>query len=310
MALNLNCDSQPIRNYEITPEGFMKLWIAAAVANKDMIYDSGTEKRTEFINLENLQSKDSINSLIGKPVTFNHPPQAINGNNWRENMVGVAMQEYAIDGDALLMATMIYDSQVIADIKAGKIAHTSSGYTAAKAPLNQDGKIEQLQRAYNHIALLDSSHVPRAGAECSIRAFELPQKDSKTETTQTNMSNNSDSGVKDSGKKELFPENNLQEMIELHTQYDSILKDNGKEPDFKMSASELKRAVLNCYYPPEQISKLNDSNLDGFWINFELNKELILDSIDTRNQEVKSSKQQDDNSSSRETFIAMMEGRK
>jgi hypothetical protein len=49
MALNLNCDSQPIRNYEITPEGFMKLWIAAAVANKDMIYDSGAEKRTEFI---------------------------------------------------------------------------------------------------------------------------------------------------------------------------------------------------------------------------------------------------------------------
>jgi Uncharacterized protein conserved in bacteria (DUF2213) len=304
MSLELNCDSLPIKNWEITPEGYMKLWIAVATANHDLVYDS----RTEFIAKDNLLNKDSINSAIGKHLTFNHPPQAITSGNWNQYAVGSVLQEYAEDGDNLLMASMVYDRQVIDGIKSGKYKNVSAGYSAVKKEINEDGKIEQLQRAYNHFAILDQDHEPRAGKTCSVRVFDMPNKDSKNKTSEKETANSTDSNKE---SKESFVTNKLDvaELIGLHSQYDSVLKEKGKEPDFSMDSTELKRNILYCFYPEEQIKKLSDSNLDGFWINFELNKELILDAqekVQTRNQEINND---GGSSSARNSYIALLENR-
>jgi hypothetical protein len=75
-----------------------------------------------------------------------------------------------------------------------------------------------------------------------------------------------------------------------------------------MDSGKLKREILGCFYPVEQINKLSDSNLDGFWINFELNKELILDARESNSTR---SQQNNDGGSSdaRDTFIALLENR-
>jgi hypothetical protein len=306
MPLQLNCDSQEIKNWEITPEGYMKLWIAVATANHDLVYDS----RTEFIAKENLLNKDSINSAIGKHLTFNHPPQAVSSANWKDYSVGVALQEYAEDGDNLLMASMIYDTDIIDGIKSGKYKYVSSGYSAVKKEINQDGKIEQTQRAYNHFAVLDEEHEPRAGKTCSVRVFDMPtNKDSKNNTSATNTANNTDSDKGSFVTNDSDGKINVAELIGLHTEYDSVLIENGKKPDFNMDASTLKREILGCFYPEEQIKKLPANNLDGFWINFELNKELILDAQEkstTRNQ---NTNHDGGSSSARDSFIALLENR-
>lgn len=305
MVLTLNCDSQEIKNWEITPEGYMKLWLSVAKANQDLVYtiDGGT--RTEFINRENLFNKDSINSAIGKHLTFNHPPQAITGNNWRDYAVGVALQEFAEDGDNLLMASMIYDSKIIEDIKKGDIKFTSSGYSAVKLPLNQDGKIEQKTRSYNHFGLLDKNFVPRAGTSSRVVVLGL----NKDSNNATNQNNNADMTNTNNNDSKTFSQNNLTELIQLHTNWDSVLSSNGKSIDYNMDALTLKRKILECYYPSHQIARLQDSNLDGFWINFELNRELIEENTNTRNHNNSVAQNNDSATSSRNTFIARLENR-
>lgn len=325
--LVLNCDSLPIKNWEITPEGYMKLWIAIATANKDLIYENndGTTRK-EFISKENLLNKDSINSAIGKHLTHNHPPQAITSNNWREFSIGSALQEYAEDGDNLLIASMIYDQKIIDKIKSGQYKYVSAGYSAQKQAINQDGKIEQKQRVYNHFAILDENHEPRAGKTCSIRAFNIPNKDSKNSTNQQNNQNNNNSenqnlfGANNSNSSSSNSQPNNQtnsdafnsglnlgkELAKLNTQYSGILQENGKVFNWDARLNDIRRDILSCYYPEDKVQNISDVNLDGFWVSFELNKDIL------ESQQVFSSprnQQNDSGKSNRQKYIDMIEGR-
>ncbi|MEY2833310.1 MAG: hypothetical protein RLZZ574_2569 [Cyanobacteriota bacterium] len=298
MTITINYDSFEIKNWEITPEGYMKLWINTGISGKDLDYGD----RIEYINLDALTSKETVNSAIGKHLTFNHPPQAITSDNWKEFAIGSALQEYASDGDNVLMASMVYDSGIISGIKEGKYKYVSAGYSAVKEKPNADGKIEQKQRSYNHFAILDENHAPRAGKESVIKILGVPQSDSQDKKKEdSNFESKSKNGKNATNEKM-----NVGELIQLHTQYDSVLVDNGKAINYDLGDRDLKRQILGCYYPQEQINKLDDGNLDGFWINFELNKEIIEASASRtpRNQS-----NQDSGKTNRQKYIDAIEGK-
>ena len=110
-------------------------------------------------------------SFIGKPVTDDHPAEAVTADNWRDLARGTIMGALR-DGEYLAFDILLTDAATIAKVDAGK-RELSNGYAAElefgdfKAA---DGTICQARQSKitggNHVALVDRG---RAGSECAIK---------------------------------------------------------------------------------------------------------------------------------------------
>jgi hypothetical protein len=158
-----NRDSGKIKNFERTPEGYLKAWIPVGVADKILNYGD----RKEIINLDSLTNEKTTNSLVGKPITLNHPPAAINSTNHRKYAVGTFLQEHNTDNNVVYHAAIITDEDVANKVETGELKYVSSGYFSDKKP-NTDGTIQQLNRSYNHGSILTPENQPRAGEMSKI----------------------------------------------------------------------------------------------------------------------------------------------
>lgn len=112
----------------------------------------------------------AVQSFIGKPVTVDHPAEAVTASNWKDHARGAVMGALR-DGEYLAFDLLLMDRQAIADVEAGK-RELSNGYAAelefgdftapdgTKCPVRQaritDG---------NHVAIVDAG---RAGPNCRI----------------------------------------------------------------------------------------------------------------------------------------------
>ncbi len=112
----------------------------------------------------------AVRSFIGKPVTDDHPHDAVTAENWRDHARGVVMGALR-DGEYLAFDLLLTDAALIAKVDAGK-RDLSNGYgaelefgdfTAA------DGTVCQARQAKitggNHVALVRDG---RAGKDCAI----------------------------------------------------------------------------------------------------------------------------------------------
>lgn len=114
---------------------------------------------------------DAVRSFIGKPVTDNHPAEAVTAINWRDHARGVIMGAMR-DKEYLAFDLLLMDQATNAKVDAGK-RELSNGYAAElefgdfTAP---DGTKCQARQAKitdgNHVALVDRG---RAGSECAIK---------------------------------------------------------------------------------------------------------------------------------------------
>lgn len=320
--VTLNTDSFKIKNYELTPEGYLKFWLVGGVP--DQILDYGTHK--ESINEDTLFNPQSVNSAVGKPISFNHPPSAIDVSNIRDYSKGTILQEYSKEPDtkALVLAGIVHDSELINEILSQKISYISAGYTAKKE-LNNDGILEQKSRHYNHFALLSEDYQPRAGANSKI--ILINQEDSfkgKVIVEEVKPPNKGESKKPDLTEspaklekpktpkelKEMQTQNSSEqplnpvvdvpttpsteplktqndaaivaEKVELLTQYKATLESHGKAIDYNLDALQIKKQVLSCFYEPSIMGQINDSNIDGFWLGFQANKPQTLSSPTTQ----------------------------
>lgn len=114
--------------------------------------------------------KSAVQSFIGKPITDDHPSEAVTSSNWRDHARGTIMGALR-DGEYLSFDLMLTDAAAIAKVDAGK-RELSNGYGAElefgdfTAP---DGTVCDARQAKitggNHIALVKFG---RAGTECRI----------------------------------------------------------------------------------------------------------------------------------------------
>lgn len=114
--------------------------------------------------------KSAVQSFIGKPITDDHPSEAVTSANWRDLARGTIMGALR-DGEYLSFDLMVTDQSAIDKISAGK-RELSNGYAAElefgdfKAP---DGTACDARQSKitggNHIALVDRG---RAGDQCRI----------------------------------------------------------------------------------------------------------------------------------------------
>lgn len=113
--------------------------------------------------------KKAVHSFIGKPITDDHPHEAVTAENWRDHARGVVMGAVR-DGEHLSFDLMLTDAAAITAVDGGK-RELSNGY-AAELEFGDftaaDGTacpVRQASVRGNHVALVDRG---RAGPECSI----------------------------------------------------------------------------------------------------------------------------------------------
>ncbi|MES2783591.1 MAG: DUF2213 domain-containing protein [Pseudomonadota bacterium] len=163
-----------------TRDGFLAVRAKAARAG---VYDYGaTEvggiergfKASDTVKVyrpaDEVFAADSVASFLAKPVTNDHPAEAVTADNWKQHARGVNMGALR-DGDYLAFDLVIMDGALIADIDAGK-RELSNGYSCTLdwgAGVTDAGlKYDAIQRNIrgNHIAVVDKG---RAGPECQIQ---------------------------------------------------------------------------------------------------------------------------------------------
>lgn len=113
--------------------------------------------------------KAAVQSFIAKPITDDHPTEAVTAANWRDHGRGIVMGAMR-DGDHLAFDLVLMDAATIAKVEAGK-AELSNGYAAGlefgdfQAADGTKCQARQTNIVGNHVAIVDRG---RAGPSCRI----------------------------------------------------------------------------------------------------------------------------------------------
>ncbi|MDX0165247.1 DUF2213 domain-containing protein [Sinorhizobium meliloti] len=114
--------------------------------------------------------KASLGSYAHKPVTNDHPDEAVTADNWKARAVGSIGDEIARDGEFVRVPLIVMDAAVIAEIEGGK-RELSAGYTCDLAwepgttPAGEKYDAIQKDIRINHVAIVQRG---RAGSEARI----------------------------------------------------------------------------------------------------------------------------------------------
>jgi len=112
---------------------------------------------------------ESIASYAHRPVTNDHPKEAVTSDNWRQHAVGNTADEVVRDGGRVRIPLMVSDGAAIADVESGK-RQLSAGYTCDldfTPGVSEFGAFDAQQRniRINHIAIVQRG---RAGEDVRI----------------------------------------------------------------------------------------------------------------------------------------------
>ena len=115
-------------------------------------------------------SADSMRSYAYKPATDDHPPVAVDANNWKAHTIGNIGGEVARDGEYVRVPLVLMDASAVKKVDAGKV-ELSMGYQmdiVAESGTTESGEAyDAVMRNLhmNHIALVDRG---RAGPKARI----------------------------------------------------------------------------------------------------------------------------------------------
>lgn len=162
-----------------TADGFMAVRAKAAKAG---VYDylasevgapqtfKGTDTVKVYRDAAEVFAADSVRSFIGRPITNDHPSEAVTASNWRDHARGTVMGAMR-DGEYLAFDLVLMDAAAIQAVEDGK-RELSNGYqcsldwTPGTAPDGTAYDARQTGIKGNHVALVDKG---RAGPNCAIK---------------------------------------------------------------------------------------------------------------------------------------------
>ncbi|MBP0021040.1 MAG: DUF2213 domain-containing protein [Cyanobacteria bacterium SBLK] len=155
-------DSGRIFKSEITPEGFLRVWMTVSRAGKLRYRNHDGSIRTEIVEPKELFRSDSLDTAWGKPVTIHHPKERINIDNARDLMRGMTQQGIVINDNFLTIAAVFTDREAIDAINNG-LDKVSAGYDVDI--VERSDELYQTNRIYEHFALTNR---PRGGDELEV----------------------------------------------------------------------------------------------------------------------------------------------
>lgn len=115
-------------------------------------------------------STDAMASFAHKPITDDHPAEAVSSKNWKAHSVGMTGNEIARDGAFIRVPMVVMDAASIQNWKDGK-RELSCGYEsqivfdAGTTPEGEAYDAIQTNIRGNHLAIVGRG---RAGSECRI----------------------------------------------------------------------------------------------------------------------------------------------
>lgn len=124
-------------------------------------------------------STDAMASFAHKPITDDHPSEAVSSKNWKAHSVGMTGNEIARDGAFIRVPMVVMDAASIQNWKDGK-RELSCGYEsqivfdAGTTPEGEAYDAIQTNIRGNHLAIVCRG---RAGSECRIGDRGAPDTD-------------------------------------------------------------------------------------------------------------------------------------
>lgn len=116
---------------------------------------------------------DTLASLLGKPVTINHPKEQVTPDTWSILSKGSTFNPRRGEGeqsDLLLADLMIQDKFAINEVRNNGLKGISVGYDADYEQI-APGRARQTSIVANHVALVKN---PRCGPTCSVQDSQHP----------------------------------------------------------------------------------------------------------------------------------------
>lgn len=175
-------DAQPIeiKRKVRTADGFLDLWgVAAAVGTMDY----PEHGFTAYVPAQTL--RDAAASLVGQPVTVEHPEDGVTPDNARHVTVGTVLESvFDEETGESRVHIRLYDAEAIRAVESGEKAPLSPGYDVSWRDATDAEKAEhnaekvQAGRVYNHLALVEAA---RGGERTRLNTDGKPVAD-KTKT--------------------------------------------------------------------------------------------------------------------------------
>lgn len=168
-------DAAPISGARITADGYMAADVRVGRTGIQTYrgYEVGKPDMKEvriYRPDDEVFKTDALFSLAHRPVTNDHPPEAVNASNWKRFAVGQTGDGVVRDGGFVRVPMVLMDQAAITDVQGGK-RELSLGYDCEldwTAGVTKDGQpYDAIQRNIrgNHLAIVDAG---RAGHACRI----------------------------------------------------------------------------------------------------------------------------------------------
>jgi hypothetical protein len=164
----IRVDTGRIFKSEKTDEGFLRVWMTVSRTGNLTYRNDDGSKRIEVVEPKTLFDQTSLNTVWGKPITYGHPRidnrySLIDSKTTGNFQKGMSQQGMMIDSDFLTVVGVITDENTIQKVESGE-NQVSAGYKADVVERG-DGIYEQLNRRYNHFAIVPQG---RAGENVKV----------------------------------------------------------------------------------------------------------------------------------------------
>lgn len=129
--------------------------------------------------------QDAINSYAYRPITLDHPKEAVTSKNWKSVSIGQTGGGVMRDGQYVVVPIVLMDEAAITAVEAGK-RQLSMGYSTVLkvedgvTPEGEPYDAIQTQLKMNHLAVVDAA---RGGS--ALKIGDEQQKDTRVMTTRT-----------------------------------------------------------------------------------------------------------------------------
>lgn len=238
-----------IKQWEITPEGYLQIDIPIARPGV-LVYDrkrGDAFTAKEYRSADELFNQDSMNTLIGKPVTVSHPRSGlVTAKNYRSVAAGVVTAVMR-QGDELIARALVQDEKSIRLIQQDKkLRGASAGYqcdekpkVTGQSPDGQQYDTEQRGIHYNHLSIVRNPRVKTATFNLDGEPMELDEALAEIETLKA--TNQALTGELSTARGDLLKANNrLINMDSANTEaYDRGVNDGRQEHQLKEAAKRL-----------------------------------------------------------------------
>ena len=281
-------DFSPIEKYELTPEGYLRVWASIARTGIQHYTDADGSIRKEFRPESEVASPESLASFAGKAITMEHPPALLDSENTKDYQIGFTGSEIVYDNGFVRAVMTVTDRDVIERIMHGDVREVSAGYRVNYDPtpgVTDSGEHYngiQTEISGNHVAIVRRG---RAGPQVKLHLDRqdaadpslFPTKESHTMTAKV-VFDGAEFEVSESVALAITKEREDANMSykDMKMKYDKLMKE---AEDMKAKMADMEHGMKEKEDSLEGRSDALQEQVDSLKAELEEAKQVNIDSI-------------------------------